>query len=491
MSALDYARRSPALWSSLGNSLKESHQPLHGTQRSEIICDTIRRAASRILQLPEHMDNAIAGQRVDLMITIISALAIVGGNDTEKDWLMGMKELLNYPLSQAFRTNQVCGLCGGDPIEQAALYACRDCLPYDNYRCQRCYLEWSNGEDSGSTDIPAWKILEDLEADLVPIRRVVACHFGDGAQVIIAGLELTVTVREWIKTEQARYGEWDQVYNSNGRFKKPTPGRGLLQIMLLASQLSAEQERNEQLQGMDASTRLQLASDCAGQAAGPATPLPSFKELDERLKKLFRKHSPERETAPFECIGHKLHKVPLGIDWAKEHALHDQFDDTGHLTRNWLEGLLQRYSPAFAKCHGSACNEGQHDLGDAVGSVKKTIDQAISPPQLNANPGTSINSAKSGATRVHPTDSLGVLSSQPVRLPATGTEISPTYTTATASLTPFNNRNIIRNLPSPGLLPRSATLDILRDEAPALLRGAVTFDLRAIEQQNAIRAVAL
>lgn len=490
MSALDYAKRLPAFWDELDDSLKEAHNPLPNIQRSKMTCDAIRRSINRILQLPQNMDNAVALQRLELMIILTDALTTVEADDVENDWLMCMTEIYNLSPTLPYSATQKCGLCGEEPIRQAALYACWHCgRDESSNRCQRCYREWSNGEATRSTKIPAWEMLDDLENDLAVIRRAVAGYIAKGVQVVAAGLDIATPVSEWIKEKQSQFNKWDRDYNSTGRFKKPMPGREFLHIMLDASKLLSEQGGDNQQGETDGSALSEPVNHDLGEAELPATPRPSFKELDKQLEKLFRNNSPHRETAPYECIGHKLYEVPLLIDWAKDHTLHGPFDGKGYLTKDWLEGLLQRYSPdSSPEGHSSVSKQRQHGRHVADTPVEGGMDQATSQP--NANRGSATKNLTQTDARTLPIVSSYSPAPQPVRRPTTGADISSIPPTAAASLIPFGRRNMLRDLQDRRLLSKMATFDVLRDETPTPLRSAITFDLRKFEHHEASRVSA-
>jgi ankyrin repeat protein len=317
LSSLDYAFRDALVWKKMGDA-RDHYSPIELQKRMPTLQNTVQKCVAMILALPQKQNPKTEFEKMDCLEVLSMTLLEMRSGQSREHARMCYIELASPPNLANFFSTWACYMCKQTPL-RGTRYVCVPCACESTFLCSLCHSDYLEGGGTPKSAPQSLKILQKLENDLKPIRELAKIFLHFRGKFLTRSCEKLVIVVEWVNEKLKAYEEWEEKYNTTGRFNSyKRPGQELLKIIKMARQADEEKEKE-----------------------GGNTKEDPFAKIEEELAELYREHKPDKELDMFICSGHEYLEVRDKTTMKDADRVY--FDANGKLTTEWLSDLLEIY----------------------------------------------------------------------------------------------------------------------------------------------------
>ena len=317
LSALDYAARHPLTFHQLIQS-NSRYQPMDPARREDHLRKTIWRCVQSILALPRLLKPKEEYDKYILVLTLGYSLIYISeaNHEEAKMCFMELSLASNRPM---FSLDAECFTCH-HKLWCMDHYVCTQCLHV--MLCKSCLSKYVIGGGSPNSAPKGFEVMQELENELLEVRRAVRRVLSFGAESIARIYTHMGMMKQWLKEKVEAYESWEKAYNSGGEYKSyERPGQEFVQLIY---------ETNVAIKDLEGH-RL------------PAHELESiFAPMNRRMADLFKKYNVDVDAKNFICSGHTYLHISKN-EWEQIKSTGDVFDSQDKLKTEWLMTLLDKY----------------------------------------------------------------------------------------------------------------------------------------------------
>jgi hypothetical protein len=316
LNSFEYAIQDPEIWQEFEEAGCASHEPRGRAGRTRLLRQVVTRNVRWLLSHPQTLTSEEEPERLYSVIFTMGALLYLGADWAHKAAGVCYLDLLSDRTQAPWN----CKMCNQTPI-LGEIFVCMEC--WDCVLCKACYSDYLSGADNQRSAPQSLKAIEDLEADLRPVRALARVY--EIAPVVFSeAVTMLRPVKEWMKEKLNAYEDWEKTYSIGGRFNNhQRPGHELLKI--IGRFIQAEKDFDQTRDG---------GEDHADQMSAVG------REYDRAMRSFLRSYHEDKENSYFFCSGHQYFEGVGDPNKATEaEKLH--LGSEGRMTDQFLLALLE------------------------------------------------------------------------------------------------------------------------------------------------------